>query len=62
MEKHGEYETDLIQTSAGDLSITFLGHASLLITFKGQIYPYRSIWRGGRLYHPPPGGYYRLHA
>ncbi len=30
------FETDLLQTSAGDLSITFLGHASLLMTFNGK--------------------------
>jgi L-ascorbate metabolism protein UlaG (beta-lactamase superfamily) len=30
------FETDLIPTSAGDLAITFLGHASLLLTFKGK--------------------------
>ncbi|MGD0877385.1 MAG: MBL fold metallo-hydrolase [Anaerolineales bacterium] len=29
----GSFETDLFPTSAGDLSITFLGHASLLIVF-----------------------------
>ena len=30
------FETDLFPTSAGDLSITFLGHASLLMTFNGK--------------------------
>jgi L-ascorbate metabolism protein UlaG (beta-lactamase superfamily) len=30
------FETDVFSTSAGDLSITFLGHASLLMTFKGK--------------------------
>ena len=30
------FETDLFPTSAGDLSITFLGHASLLMTFHGK--------------------------
>ena len=30
------FETDSFPTSAGDLSITFLGHASLLMTFKGK--------------------------
>ena len=30
------FETDLLPTSAGDLSITFLGHASLLIVFNGK--------------------------
>ena len=30
------FETDLFPTTAGDLSITFLGHASLLIVFNGK--------------------------
>jgi len=30
------YETDVIPTSAGDLKITFLGHASLKLTFGGK--------------------------
>jgi L-ascorbate metabolism protein UlaG (beta-lactamase superfamily) len=30
------FETDVFHTSAGDLSITFLGHASLWITFGGK--------------------------
>jgi L-ascorbate metabolism protein UlaG (beta-lactamase superfamily) len=30
------FETDLLPTSAGDLSITFLGHASLLMVFSGK--------------------------
>ena len=30
------FETDLIPTSAGDLSITFLGHSSLLMVFNGK--------------------------
>jgi L-ascorbate metabolism protein UlaG (beta-lactamase superfamily) len=32
----GSFETDLFPTSAGDLSITFLGHASLLIVNNGK--------------------------
>ena len=32
----GSFETDLFPTTAGDLSITFLGHASLLIVFNGK--------------------------
>jgi L-ascorbate metabolism protein UlaG (beta-lactamase superfamily) len=32
----GSFETDVFPTSAGDVSITFLGHASLLITFNGK--------------------------
>lgn len=30
------FTTDLLHTSAGDLSITFLGHASLLLVFNGK--------------------------
>ena len=30
------FTTDLLHTSAGDLSITFLGHASLLMVFNGK--------------------------
>jgi L-ascorbate metabolism protein UlaG (beta-lactamase superfamily) len=30
-------ESDTIQTSAGDLTITFLGHGSLMLAFNGQI-------------------------
>ena len=32
----GSFETDLFKTSAGDLSITFLGHASMLLVFNGK--------------------------
>jgi len=31
------FETDVIQTSAGDLGITFLGHGSLMFTFAEKI-------------------------
>jgi len=31
------FETDRIETTAGDLSITFVGHGTLLITFGGKI-------------------------
>jgi len=31
-----QFETDVIQTSAGDLKITFLGHGTLLLTFNGR--------------------------
>jgi L-ascorbate metabolism protein UlaG (beta-lactamase superfamily) len=31
------FESDVIETSAGDLTITFLGHGSLMLTFDGQI-------------------------
>jgi L-ascorbate metabolism protein UlaG (beta-lactamase superfamily) len=32
-----QYETDVIQTSAGDLKITFLGHGTLMLNFRGKI-------------------------
>jgi L-ascorbate metabolism protein UlaG (beta-lactamase superfamily) len=32
----GNYETDVIPTSVGDLSIIFLGHGSLLMYFQGK--------------------------
>ncbi len=31
-----QFETDVIQTSAGDLKITFLGHGTLMLTFDGM--------------------------
>ncbi len=36
MTTHGNFETDLISTSAGELCITFLGHGSLLMGFQGK--------------------------
>jgi L-ascorbate metabolism protein UlaG (beta-lactamase superfamily) len=36
MTTQGQFETDVLPTSAGDLSITFLGHGSLLMVFKGM--------------------------
>ena len=30
------FETDVIPTSVGDLTITFIGHGSLMMTFKGK--------------------------
>jgi L-ascorbate metabolism protein UlaG (beta-lactamase superfamily) len=30
------FETDVIPTSAGDLKVTFLGHGTLMLTFKGK--------------------------
>jgi L-ascorbate metabolism protein UlaG (beta-lactamase superfamily) len=33
----GQFETDVIQTSAGELKITFLGHGTLMLTFGGKI-------------------------
>jgi len=35
MTKQKQFETDILPTSAGDLTITFLGHGSLLLVFKG---------------------------
>jgi len=32
-----KYEEDTIQTSDGDLKITFIGHATLMFTFQGKI-------------------------
>jgi L-ascorbate metabolism protein UlaG (beta-lactamase superfamily) len=32
-----QYEIDVIPTSVGDLKITFLGHGTLMLTFKGKI-------------------------
>ncbi len=40
------HETDVIPTGAGDLSITFLGHGSLLFTFEGMtiaVDPYSKV-------------------
>jgi L-ascorbate metabolism protein UlaG (beta-lactamase superfamily) len=31
-----QFEADVIQTSAGDLKITFLGHGTLMVTFNGK--------------------------
>jgi L-ascorbate metabolism protein UlaG (beta-lactamase superfamily) len=31
------FEVDVIETSAGDLAITFIGHGSLMLAFDGQI-------------------------
>jgi L-ascorbate metabolism protein UlaG (beta-lactamase superfamily) len=36
MTTQGQFETDVLPTSAGDLSITFLGHGSLLLVFQGK--------------------------
>jgi len=36
MDIYKSFETDILPTSKGDLSITFLGHASLLIVFNGK--------------------------
>jgi L-ascorbate metabolism protein UlaG (beta-lactamase superfamily) len=33
----GDFKTDTINTSRGNLEITFLGHASLMFGFKGKI-------------------------
>jgi L-ascorbate metabolism protein UlaG (beta-lactamase superfamily) len=36
MTTYGNFETDIIPTTAGELSITFLGHGSLLMDFQGK--------------------------
>jgi L-ascorbate metabolism protein UlaG (beta-lactamase superfamily) len=36
MSTQGKFETDVFPTSAGDLSITFLGHGSILLVFQGK--------------------------
>lgn len=33
----GQFETDTITTSAGELKITFIGHGSLIFIFKGKV-------------------------
>jgi L-ascorbate metabolism protein UlaG (beta-lactamase superfamily) len=33
----GNFEKDILKTSQGDLEITFIGHGSLLFTFKGSV-------------------------
>ncbi len=41
-----QFETDVIQTSAGDLEITFLGHGTLMFTFGGMVIhidPYSNV-------------------
>ncbi len=41
-----QFETDVIQTSAGDLEITFLGHGTLMLTFGGikiHVDPYGKV-------------------
>jgi L-ascorbate metabolism protein UlaG (beta-lactamase superfamily) len=46
METQNKTETDVIHTSAGEIAITFLGHASLLIDFNGKklfIDPYGQV-------------------
>ena len=32
-----EFEEDIIQTSQGDLKITFIGHGTVMFTFEGKI-------------------------
>ncbi|UCG09310.1 MAG: MBL fold metallo-hydrolase [Desulfobacterales bacterium] len=33
----GNFETDILKTSQGELEITFIGHGSLMFTFKGLV-------------------------
>jgi L-ascorbate metabolism protein UlaG (beta-lactamase superfamily) len=42
----GAFETDLLPTAAGDLKITFIGHASLMFEFGGKV-----------IYNDPVGQY-----
>lgn len=37
MAVHESFETDVFQTPAGDLKITFLGHGSLMLEFGGKV-------------------------
>jgi len=41
------FETDTIKTSAGDLKITFIGHASLIFTFGGKVIHVDPVTREG---------------
>ena len=41
-----DFSSDIFQTSAGDLKITFIGHATLMFTFSGKIIhvdPYKRV-------------------
>ncbi len=41
-----DFSSDIFQTTAGDLKITFIGHATLMITFDGKVIhvdPYRRV-------------------
>src|SRR5512136_739013 len=52
MKTQKSFETDLIPTSAGNLSITFLGHGSLFLAFNGKnifIDPYGEVADYSRL-------------
>jgi hypothetical protein len=37
VEAMGSFKTDTLKTSQGDLEITFIGHGSLMFTFKGIV-------------------------
>ena len=46
MSSQGKFEADVIQTSAGDLMITFIGHGTLMFTYQGKnihIDPYSKV-------------------
>jgi L-ascorbate metabolism protein UlaG (beta-lactamase superfamily) len=46
MSAQEQFETDVINTSAGDLTITFLGHGTLMFTFQGRsihVDPYSKV-------------------
>jgi L-ascorbate metabolism protein UlaG (beta-lactamase superfamily) len=34
----GQFETDTLATSAGDLAMTFIGHGSLLFSYQGKVF------------------------
>jgi len=44
-----ELERDIIETSTGDLKITFIGHGTLMF-YRWKGYPYRSMEQVGRLF------------
>jgi L-ascorbate metabolism protein UlaG (beta-lactamase superfamily) len=48
-----EFETDVIKTSQGDLKITFIGHGSLMFTFKDMIIHVDPVFREAD-YHQMP--------
>ena len=52
MNTQKQFETDVLQTSAGDLKITFLGHGTLMLTFNGKVIhidPYSTVADYSRL-------------
>jgi L-ascorbate metabolism protein UlaG (beta-lactamase superfamily) len=52
MEYLEQFETDLIETSDGELSVTFLGHGTLMLAFKDSVIhvdPFSAVADYGRL-------------